>query len=98
MHMVAPRTGAEEVTVAEDQLEYKPLVAARYQTPDGVPVLLTRWRFTDEDRARVAAGGDLYLSVMTFGQPLQPIGVQIGPDGWMMEPRVADQEDSDAGA
>ena len=82
MHMVAPRTGAEEVTIAEDQLEYKPLVAARYETPDGVPVLLTRWRFSEEDRAKIAAGEDLYLGVLTFGQPLQPLQVQVGPAGW----------------
>lgn len=80
--MVAPRTGAEEITIAEDQAEYLPLTAAVYQTPDGVRILLTRWRFSEEDRARVAAGEDLYLSVMTFGQPLQPLMVQVGPEGW----------------
>lgn len=74
--MVAPRTGAEEITIAEDQLEYKPLVAARYQTPEGVPVLLTRWKLDDAERAKVAAGEDLYLSLMTFGNPLPPLQVQ----------------------
>ena len=88
MRMVAPRTGADEITIAEDQLEYRPLVAAVYQTPEGVPVLLTRWRLTDAERARVLAGDDLYLSVMTFGKPLQPLGMQVGPDGWeVAEPR-----------
>jgi hypothetical protein len=84
MHMVAPRTGADEITIAEDQLEYKPLVVAVYQTPQGVPVLLTRWRLTEEERQLVAAGEDLYLSVLTFGQPLQPIGLQVGPEGWQV--------------
>lgn len=85
MHMVAPRTGAEEITVAEDQLEYKPLVAALYQTPEGTTVLLTRWRFTDEDRAKISAGEDLYLGVMTFGKPLQPLMIGVGPEGWTVE-------------
>lgn len=85
MRMIAPRTGAEEITIAEDQLEYKPLVAARYVTEDGVPVLLTRWRLTDEERALIAEGADLYLSVMTFGQPLQPLSLQVGPDGWEVQ-------------
>jgi hypothetical protein len=82
MRMVAPRTGADEITIAEDQLEYKPLVAARYQTEDGHQMLLTRWRFTDEERARIAGGEDLYLGVMTFGQPLQPLAPQVGPEGY----------------
>lgn len=83
MYMVAPRTGAKEVTLAEDQLEYKPLVAAVYRHPehDGI-ILLTRWRLTDEDKERILKGEDIYLSVMTFGQPLQPIAIQVGPDGW----------------
>ena len=78
MRMVAPRTGAPEVTIAEDQTDYMPLVAARYD--DGV--LLTRWRMDDAERARVAAGEDVYLAVMTFGKPLQPISMQVGPEGW----------------
>lgn len=85
MHTVSPRTGAEEVTIAEDQLEYKPLVAARYQTEDGHAMLLTRWRFTDEERAAIAAGEDLYLGVLTFGQPLQPLAPQVGPEGYVVE-------------
>lgn len=82
MRMIAPRTGAEEITLAEDQLEYRPLVAALYETAEGVPVLLTRWRFTDEERAAIAAGEDLYLGVMTFGKPLQPLMAGVGPAGW----------------
>jgi hypothetical protein len=82
MHMVSPRTGADEVTIAENQLEYKPLVAAVYQTPEGVQTLLTRWRLDDAERARVAAGEDVYLGVMTFGNPLQPLIMQVGPEGW----------------
>lgn len=87
MHMVAPRTGAEEVTLAEDQVEYKPLVAAVYRAPEygDAIMLLTRWRFTDEERARIAAGEDLYLGVLTSGQPLQPLAPQVGPEGWEVE-------------
>jgi hypothetical protein len=87
MRMVAPRTGAVEISIAEEQLEYKPLVAAMYQNPayGGALTLLTRWRLTEEEKARVAAGEDLYLSVMTFGQPLQPLNLQVGPEGYMVD-------------
>lgn len=88
MHMVSPRTGAEEITVAEDQLDYKPLVAAFYKNPDGVPILLTRWRFTEDERRQLAAGEDLYLGVLTFGQPLQPLIPGVGPGGWLIPAEV----------
>lgn len=84
MRMVAPRTGADEITLAEDQLEYKPLTAAVYRTEEGHVTLLTRWKFTDEERAAIAAGEDLYLGVMTFGGPLQPLMAQVGPEGWQV--------------
>lgn len=85
MHMVAPRTGADEITIAENQLEYKPLVACGYLTAAGV-TLLTRWRLNEEDRARVAAGEDVYLAVVTGGKPLQPLHIQVGPAGWEVAP------------
>lgn len=79
MRMIAPRTGAPEITVAEDQPEYLALTAAVYDN-----TLLTRWTFTPEERARIAAGEDLYLGVMTFGRPLQPLSVQVGAEGWVL--------------
>jgi len=59
MHMVAPRTGAPEVTVAEEQLEYSTLTCAEYTMPENHPFagsryLVSRWRFTDEDLAALA--------------------------------------------
>lgn len=89
MRMIAPRTGADEVTIAEDQLEYKPLVAAIYVNeqygPDAL-TLLTRWTFTPEERAAIAAGEDVYLGVLTFGKPLQPLSMQVGAEGYTVGP------------
>jgi hypothetical protein len=84
MRMVAPRTGAPEVTIAEEQTDYSPLVAAVYEQ-DGQRILLTRWRLDDEERARIAAGEDLYLSVMTFNNPLQPVSLRVGAPEWSTE-------------
>ncbi len=88
MRMIAPRTGAHEITLAEEQLEYRPLTAAVYSHPDfdNAPVLLTRWTFTDEERAAIANGEDLYLAVLTFGKPLQPLAPQVGPGGYVVAP------------
>lgn len=84
MRMVAPRTGVPEVTVAEEQEEYAPITVGVYgdNRELGPRTLLTRWRLSDEDRRRIAEGEDLYVAVVTYGQPMQPLHVQIGPDGW----------------
>lgn len=78
MRPIAPRTGAPEVTIAEEQPDYSPLVGAVYAND----VILTRWRMDDADRAKVAAGEDLYIALMTFGFPMQPMSVQVGDTGW----------------
>lgn len=80
--MVAPRTGAPELTLAEEQEEYLPLTVACYETDRGSPALLSRWRLSDEDRERIAAGEDVYLLVVTGGAPMQPVAVQVGPEGY----------------
>ena len=84
MRMIAPRTGAPEVTIAEEQEDYAPLTVAVYgdNAELGPRQLLSRWTFTPEERARIAAGEDLYVGLLTFGQPMQPISVQVGAEGW----------------
>ena len=86
----------ELITYAKDQPEYLPLPTARrpdavvvYDNlpavagrPGGptVPVI-SRWRLTDQERRDIADGADLYLMLLTFGQPLQPIRLSVGVDG-----------------
>ena len=62
-----------EVTYAKDQPEYNPL---RTLT-DGTTVI-SRWSPTPEQRAAIMAGEDLFLELVTFGGPLQPIRLSIG--------------------
>jgi hypothetical protein len=83
MRMISPDTGAPETVIAEEQEEYAPLSVAHYADEQGRRYLLSRWRLNDADKARIAAGDDLYISLMTFGQPMQPVSVQVGPDGWI---------------
>jgi hypothetical protein len=85
--MVAPRTGAPEIAIAEEQEEYLTLTGAVYgdNGAAGPVTLLTRWRLSDEDRARIAAGEDLFVALQTFGRPLHPMAVQVGDDGWRVE-------------
>lgn len=64
------------VVYAKDQPEYLPLPVAKLHGDEGR--VISRWRLTDEERAQIAAGADLYLEVLTFHQPLQPLLPTVG--------------------
>jgi hypothetical protein len=69
------------VVLAEHQQEYQSLPSV--QTPKGS--VISRWTFTDEERARIAAGEDLYLTVYTFGHRPQPVCLSVGILDWRDE-------------
>jgi hypothetical protein len=77
------RTGGESVTYGAGQRHYLPLPAAKF--PENGQVV-TRWQLSDEERAAIAAGGDVWLSILTFDRPLQPVRLGVrGADvrtGW----------------
>ena len=79
MRPIAPRTGAPEVTFAEEQEEYMPLTVAVHRYGDGPCVLLTRWTLTPDERERIAAGEDVYVGQLNFGTPMTPLIVRCGP-------------------
>lgn len=61
-----------EVVFAKDQPQYQPLPA--------LPVddyVITRWRLNWLERLRALFIGDLYLTIKTFKQPLQPIRMSL---------------------
>ena len=62
-----------ETVYAKDQPEYEPLPV--FRDDDGT--VLSRWRLTWRERLRVLLTGDVYLFQMTFGQPLQPVMLQV---------------------
>src|SRR5207237_1292972 len=68
---VVPGLGLDgtEVKFAKDQPQYRVLPALKLA--DGT--VITRWRCSWRDRWRLLWRGDLWLSVLTFQQPLQPV-------------------------
>lgn len=56
-------------TFGEGQPQYKPLPALLF--PDGQ--VITCWQLSDEEKARVAETGQIWLSQLTFNRPLQPV-------------------------
>lgn len=70
--------GSRPVIMGKDQPEYLPLPAIK--TPDGK--VITRWKPSAEDLRKLAAGEDVFVTLWTFGQPMNPIHVAIGPSNW----------------
>jgi len=67
-----------ETVYAKDQPEYIPLRALRSRTDDGR--VMSRWSLTSEQRKAVAEGADIFLTLMTFNGPLQPITIAVATD------------------
>jgi len=70
---VLPGADLPETVMGANQPEYEPLPAFRH--PDGT--ILTRWRLTWRERLFALWRGDVYLWVLTFNHPLQPVMVEI---------------------
>lgn len=65
--------GYDEVVYAENQPEYNPLPSIKQS--DGCVV--TRWSMTWRERLKVLLTGSVYLEVLTFNQPLQPLKMSV---------------------
>lgn len=66
---------AKEIVFAKDQPEYIPLRAL--VTIDDEKAALTHWTLTPDQRRAIANGADIYLELLTFGAPLQPIRIIV---------------------
>jgi hypothetical protein len=71
---IPPALGLHETVLAKNQPEYLPLPAVLLKGLDGL--LVTRWKFTWRERLHVLLRGDAFLTVMTFGNPLQPLRLE----------------------
>ena len=72
---IIPGIELPEIVFAKDQPEYIPLPAFR----DDGGAVLTRWSLTWGERIRVFLSGNLWLTVLTFGRPLQPLKLEAIP-------------------
>lgn len=82
MRPIAPRLDVgEEITVAENQLEYLTLVATRVEFADGDTQMVVRWTMTVEERSRIASGEDVYIC---FPRNVFPHSVGLRPE-WEIE-------------
>jgi hypothetical protein len=75
---VIPGLESFEVVYAKDQPEYIPLRTLRSRTDEGK--VMSRWSPTAEQRKAVMQGADIYLTLLTFQGPLQPITLAVATD------------------
>jgi hypothetical protein len=64
-----------EVVLGANQPQYTPLPAIYIDSISRA--MVTRWQFSEEERAAVAGGADLVLQQLTFGSPFQPVNLQV---------------------
>lgn len=83
MKPVPPRLGVstgQETIIAKAQPPYLPLIAHVYGSScHGSPVV-TRWRLSWRERLAILIGRDVFLKLLTFGGPLQPIHITLEAD------------------
>jgi hypothetical protein len=72
---VMPGSEPIETVFGKDQPEYIPLPTVFLDQPNR-PVI-TRWRPSEEERAKLAADGDIVMTLLTFWGPLQPSHLQV---------------------
>lgn len=75
---VIPGLEQFELVYAKNQPQYRPLHTLKSEYPDGK--VMSRWTLTPAQRAAVAAGADIFLELMTFHGPLQPITMAVATD------------------
>ena len=64
------------VVFGANQPEYHPLPAERRGNP-GTGEIVTCWEFSPDELKKIAETGQIWLSLLTFGQPLQPVLLSV---------------------
>lgn len=68
---VVPGWNLKETVFAKHQPPYIPLPTICL--PGGQGMVISRWSLSWKERIQVLFGGSVWLQVLTFGRPLQPV-------------------------
>lgn len=74
--MTPTNISGKNCVYAKDQPEYLPLPARR----DEAGMVTSCWKLTWKERLKLLLMGKIFLTVMTFNQPLQPIRLSTKDD------------------
>lgn len=64
------------VVFGADQPEYRPLPAESVGKPE-IGQINTCWELSPDELKKVQETGRIYVSLLTFGQPLQPVLISV---------------------
>ena len=77
-------------TIHSENPDILPLPVAFVIHGDDTPIV-SRWQPTQDERDAIAAGQDIYVTVLTYGRRLPPLAVGVGVplfDGLQSQPRA----------
>lgn len=80
-------------TFGKGQPQYEPLPVLLF--PDGQ--VISCWQLNDEEKARVAETGQIWLSQLTFNRPLQPVFMTVEKTDLIKLAAVDNQEEPSDG-
>lgn len=84
---VLPHSAPIELMVGAHQKEFSTMPSFRTQYTN-----ISRWRLSDEERAHIAAGGDLFIGQLNGNQQLQPVLPMAIPEDRVLEHVLACEE------
>lgn len=79
---VVPGHSLPETTFGKDS-KYVELPTVVVPGPEGE--VITRWELSVEEQALLANGGHVYLSILTFGDALQPVKLLVATPDMIMD-------------
>ena len=104
MRFISPNTGAREITLAEEQLEYNPMVVALYKNSNypGTTMFLCRVRLTPTERLEILNGEDLFITQLAFPNKdnkvnFAPLDVQVGMQHFKIDPIEESDDQTNTG-
>ena len=89
METTTPRLAGTHIVFAKDQPQYRPLPAVLVDNPryeaanrDGkmFNTVVCAFAPSQAQRERLAAGEAIYLAILTYGNPLQPVNLFVGAE------------------
>jgi hypothetical protein len=72
---VIPELESLETTLAKDQPQYKKIRVLKSSSEDGY--VMSRWALTPAQRQVITDGGDVFLILKTFGEPVPPVQIMV---------------------
>lgn len=79
MRTINPGLPGPSYSCGEEELEHSPNTFQFAKDKAGRVNIVTRWTFTPDERAAIAAGADLFCFTLVDERPQPAVGMVVGP-------------------